>query len=579
MRARGLAWLALLGVGCSLPLEDQTLPYQNSCSATADCGAGAACVTTPEGGVCAATETDLGRVFIEVRSGDVSGSTTSFLFTDALVLDAPSATGIVRELDLELPALVTVKGSFPALPGTLESCRLMTTEGITSVPVKIELRSTSVLPGIQNKLSALSEIVGDEHLFELDVPPGVYDVYIAPRDQEDKPECVAAPPRFFPSGLEVTTEYGFINYRPREEPPSELSGTIQVSSPDAVVGWELEVVDPVLGKPLSPTVELGEAVGGVVPIPLTPYSYTAQALLRLRSPSGDLTAHWVLETVNNGGVVGLLLSDLQTGPLHRTATVVGPEGPVAGATVTIQSRELTGTPSETANYRLVTESDPSGVIAVDLPPGTYLVSVVPTSTSLGTFLGEWKVTAENNGGNGIGFELPLQPLLKGSVQTAGGEPAVGAPVVATPSQTSMSTYFKQALEELSLAPRQFNGSVTNAGGIELFVDPGTIDFSVQLDSTSGYPWIVRPRLVVQEWTDQTQGLDLGQLRVSYPVLVRGTVRSASGPSSLATVRAWVDAGSAAEAEKSGALVQIGETIADESGQFFLPLPPTVTQIQ
>ena len=575
MSGRGLALLAFLGVGCGLPLEEETLPYQNACSSSSECGPESACVTAPGGNVCAATDTDLGKVYLEVRSADVAGSTTSFLFTEALLLDSPNPAGIQRELDLELPALVTVRGSFPAVPGTPEGCRLATGEGITSVPVKIELRSNSLLPGLQN-LSALSKVVEGEHVFDLDVPPGLYDVYIAPQEQ---PDCVTAPPRFFPGGLEVTTEYGLINYRPREEAPSEVSGTISVSSDDAISGWTFEVVDPILGKALSPVVELGQGSDGLVLIPPTPYSYTSDALVRLRAPGGDLTAHFLLSSLLDKGGVSLVLTDLQTNVLPRTATVVGPKGPVPGAMVTIQSKVLTGTPNQIAVYRLVTEADANGIISVDLIPGTYLVGVAPADPSLGTFLGEWKVTAENNGGNGVGFELPLQPMLRANVITAGGDPAAGAPVVATPSQSSTSTYFAQALEELSLAPRQFNGTVRSSGGVELFVDPGTVDFSVQVDSSSGYPWIVRPRLVVQDWTDEAQSMDLGQLRISYPVLVRGTVRSASGPSSLATVRAWVAAGGAMEGEKAGALVQIGEAIADETGRFFLPLPPTVTQIQ
>lgn len=579
--------LPLLVAGCSLPLEDQDVPYKNACSSASDCAGSAACVGTSQGNVCAATTADLGQVFLEVRSSDVAGASTSFLFAESLVLESSNEpSGVVRQVDLALPQLVTVKGSLPAIPGTPAECmKVHPATQTTSIPVKIELRSKTLLPGVTNQLSAFSEVVDDAHVFELDVPPGVYDVYIAPQEQPDLPGCVTAPPRFFPNGLEVTGEFGTINYQPRDESPISLSGTITVPVDQPLTGWLLEVVDPVYGRAISPTVVLGEPVDAKVAIPITPYSYTSGALLRLRAPAmdgmepkGDLTVHWLLETVlDQQNKVDLYLRDLDASPVALTATVVGPTGPVAGASVTIQSKALTGSTNQNAIYRLVTSSSATGAISVSLLPGTYAVSVVPNTSTMGTFFGDWNVTA-SGGGNGIGFVLSDQPILQATVLTASGEPAVGAPAVATPSETSSSTYFSQAFQELALTPRQFTGTVNGAAKLALAVDPGTIDFSVQVNAASGFPWVVRPRVVVQEWTEEKKDLDLSELRIPYPVVVEGSVRSASGASSLATVRAWVAAGPA-NSEAAGALVQIGSTVANESGSFFLPLPPTVTQIE
>jgi hypothetical protein len=567
----------LLVSGCSLPLESETLPFENSCAETAECGAGAACVSAAGRKVCAATKTDLGPVYLEVQATNVSGSSTSFLFTGLLELQGEHPGGVLVAADLQLPSLVEVTGSYEALPGTPESCMAPQGGGVGTVPVKVELRARTPLPGVENRLSAISALVAGVHTFQVDAPPGTYDVYVTPQEQ---PDCETPPPRFFPAGLVVPSDVGKIKFAPRAEEPRTVTGTITVPQDQPLVGWQLDVIDPAYGKVVSDSITLGEPVDATVAFPPIPYSYTDDALIRLRDPDGDLEVHWLLESVDfyGTGEVQLYLGDLEAVPLEMTGTVVGPgkTGPIAGASVTIQSKQLTGSANQNATYKLVTQSGDTGGITVKLVPGTYLVSVVPPTPGMGTFFGEWEITP-TGGGNGKGFELPLQPVLEGAVSTAGGEAVANAAVLVSPSQTVSSTYFSRIFEPLTPLPRQLTGTLGDTGGLQLAVDPGTLDFSIQTDAESGFPWLVRPRLVVQG-ADQTPSLDLGEVKVPYPVVVVGSVQSATGkktPSAL--IRAWIPSGAGDVNAADAPLVLIGSTIADEDGSFFLPLPPTVTK--
>ncbi len=566
----GASAAALLALaGCALPFENADVLFQNTCSASADCGAGAACVEVEAGGsVCVARATDLGPVYLEVRTSHVSGSSTSYLFQDKLVLQGSESGGIVRQVGLTLPPLARLGGSYVGMGGPCAEL-----DG--SIPVRVELRTSQAAPGFENQVTVSSKQEGGSHRFEVDVPPGTYDVYVVPSSEAG---CEGPPPRMFPGGLVVPEGVKAVEFAPRDEEVQELHGTIQVPQDETLEGWILEVVEPTYGKPVSKSFELSILSGADIVIPPDQgieYHYTQNALIRLRDPEGDLTVHWLLEVEASGtGEIQLNLRSLVATPEALSATVVDASGPVAGATVTIQSDTLTGSANQNATYRLVTETDAQGVLQVSLVPGTYAVSVVPATPGVGTYFGTWTVT-ENAGGNGKGFEIPVQPVVRATVLTAGGQPAALAPVVVTPSLQGPSTYFHGVLEVPVPRPREFTGSLDASGRLVLPVDAGKVDLSVQVAPETWFPWVVLPRLVVQP-AAQTPTLDLGGPVVPYPVLVRGTVASATSLGAPAVVRAWVPASSESG---TASLVQVGATVTDEGGAFVLPLPPTVTSAQ
>lgn len=584
--------IALSLVGCGLPLEDSVAPYENTCTQSTDCGNSATCVATPNGNVCAAKSADLGAVYLEVRASDASDSAPSYLFTHVLSFDGSDyPLGAVAEVDLQLPHLVQVTGSYEAPPDTPAPCMSPPMSGSTvgSIPVKVELRATTALPGVKSQISVLSDLDGEQHVFAAKVPPGSYDVYIEPEEQVG---CPIVPPRFFPAGLVVPTDVAKITFAPRAALLESVVAEIEVPEDQSLDGWYLDVVEPVYGRPISNRIVLGGPDGAIITTEPITYNYTKDALLRLQKPkaqlasetsqtAGELTIHWVLKSLDfANGKVQLFLRDLDAMPIAVTGTVIGPgsTGPIAGAKVTIQSKKLTGSANQNASYKFVTESADNGVISVNLVEGTYYVSVVPSVPGVGMYFGEWDVN-EAGGGNGKGFELPPQPVLQATVFTAGGDLASGAPAAAAASLPASQTYFDQVFGPLSPLPRQATGGVNQAGKLSMAVDVGTLDFAVQIASETGFPWYVRPRLGVQD-AAAAPLQDLGDIKVPYPAVVVGSVRSLSGSSSLALVRAWVPAGEPTGSDAMSApLVQIGSTIADSSGNFVLPLPPSVTKSQ
>ncbi|NUO52944.1 MAG: hypothetical protein HOV80_29205 [Polyangiaceae bacterium] len=585
--------LGLSLAGCSLPLEDSVVPYENACTESSDCGANAACVATAKGNVCAAKSADLGPVYLEVRTSNASDSAPSFLFTDVLSFDGTASDlGVVVDVDLQLPHLVEVTGSYEAPPGTSASCMSPPPQGssVGTIPVKVELRAITPLPGVKSQIAMLSKLVDDQHVFEADVPPGSYDVYIEPKEQDG---CTTtAPPRYFPAGLVVPTDVAKITFAPRAEVLEWVVAEIEVPEDQSLDGWHLDVVEPAYGRPISNQVVLGEPNGAIITTDPITYNYTKDALLRLQKPKpasagataeseGELTVHWVLKSLDfANGNVQLFLRDLDAMPFDVTATAIGPgnTGPVAGAKVTIQSKKLTGSANQNASYKFVTETNENGLIEASLIEGTYYVSIVPSVPGVGMYFGEWDVN-ELGGGNGKGFELSPQPVLQANVVTAGGDPTSGAPVLAAPSLSASQTYFDQFFGPFAPLPRQATGAVNQAGNLSMAVDVGTLDFSVQINSDTGFPWYVRPRLGVQDAVAAPKQ-DLGDIKVAYPAVVIGSVHSLSGSSALALIRAWVPAGEpTGDDALSAPLVQIGSTIADEAGNFVLPLPPSVTKSQ
>jgi hypothetical protein len=583
-------------VGCSLPLEDASVPYENTCTDASDCGSSAACVSTPKGNVCAAKSADLGQVYLEVRAADASDSAPSYLFTDVLTVDPQSTALGVVPVDLQLPHLVEVTGSYEAPPNTPAECMSTPPSGATvgTIPVKVELRATTPLPGVKSQISVVSKLVDDHHAFEADVPPGSYDVYIEPKEQPcstcENGMCPTVPARFFPAGLVVPTDVAKITFAPRQMPLESVVAKIEVPTDQSLAGWHLDVVEPAYGRPISNQIVLGEPVGEFITTLPLEYNYTADALLRLQKPKnasagqssaqeGELTVHWVLKSLDfANGEVQLYLRDFDAKPIAVTGTVIGPGnvGFVEGAKVTIQSKKLKGSANQNTSYRFVTESKTNGLIEASLVEGTYYVSVAPSVPGVGMYFGEWDVNAEG-GGNGKGFELPSQPVLQADVLTAAGEPVAGAPVVVSPSLAANQSYLDQFLGPFTPLPRQAIGAVNAVGRLSMAVDVGTLDFSVQIDSETGFPWYVRPRLGVQDAVT-APSQDLGDIKVAYPAVVVGSVRSLSGSTALALIRAWVPAGEpTSDDPMSAPLVQIGSTIADDAGNFVLPLPPTVTK--
>jgi hypothetical protein len=309
------------------------------------------------------------------------------------------------------------------------------------------------------------------------------------------------------------------------------------------------------------------------------FDWTAQEgftpLIRLRPPEGEPqpTLHWDLSVVAFQGLqnVALSLSSLNTEPRQLGGQVLANGQPVVAA-VQIQSAEIMGDSSSTGKYKLDTETNGEGVFGAYLPPGRYRVVARPVDPTKAVAEEEIEIPPGEGCFCGQSIVVPSKSVLQGTVSGPAGEPMDPAPVVVTPSASSVTRYIDKVLLLQPLLPREASSQVAG-GAFGLQVDPGTFDFSVRPADGSGYPWLVQPRLLVQAATS-----NLDPMTVPYPAILHGVIRDAAAAALPgAVVRAWLPVTDPAANGQIVGVIQLGETLARVDGSYVLPLPPSLSE--
>lgn len=587
--SRVLLGLVSLGAAaCSVPLDSAEPTVQNACAADSDC-AGGACVSLTRGNTCVATEADLSGIILEVRAGPDTNET--WVFDEGFSLQGTDASGIVLSQNLGIPPPVEFQGK---VIGPAAGNRPCQGELDQSIPVTVELRAAADYVGLGGTYTVDSEVSGADavrHAFHAPVPAGRYDLHVRPQacDADDVP-----PPPVFLAGVEVD---GDIINVPLPA-PSYLGGTLTVPEGQDITGWTLELVEPRHGLSVSEVVPLSADMvsGGVVPIvglkgvsEGIAYSWPGPPpLIRLRDADGQLTVHWALAAVDldGDGRVALQLFDLQSQAKSLEATVVDEDGNPLAASVTIQSKVLTGSANNNASFRVRAETDADGLFAVDLVPGTYTVVAEPVGDDVyARVVDEWTVK-ESDLCCGRSLTMFPKSVLSGTVRSATGQPLANAPVVAFPASLGFLTYFESTVEvgkaeALSALPRQASGVTGLEGEFEVPADPGSFDLFIRPEAETGFPWLIRPQTLVQGG-EEARRTELGDLTMANPAIMAGTVLTEDGAAPGAIIRAWLPVDGdgtldAADAEEASTrVVQIGETTAGPDGVYVLPLPPTIT---
>jgi hypothetical protein len=583
-----LVWASLVGVvalgGCSLEFAPQ-LEVENGCENSSECAQGDVCITRTalDRGVCATTEVELGTVILEVLPTD---GKVAYVFAEAVEL-ASDPNGVVVERELRLPATHPVSGRFLA-PNVEANCKAR--DG--SVPVSVSLLRRFEVGPFRSEFQTLSTNADASSTFELSVPAGSYDLYVVPTPEVLGEECAPLAPIL--RTVDVT-DLGLVLDLMDEAIP--LTGTIQIPEGASVDGWTLDVVDAKYGKVLSEPFALTNPERGVGEVKIggpkgVRYNQAESAILRLTDATGGLTIHWSLAALDfdSDNEVNIDIRDLLAVPEETKARVVGPSpeyANIANAQVTIVSESLTGSVNQNASFRVNAVSDEVGVVSVKLLPGTYTVTVLPLVPGLASFSGTWVVGGEKASddetptGFGIALELSNQSVVQGTIEDAFGVELGATAVSLVPSQAGSADYFQQALGPSNGVSRASATTTDEFGSFAMDTDPGSLDLSVQLDPASGYPWLVRPSLVVAP-ADPDENVrpvqDLGSLTVEAPAIVQGILRDADGSEiSLALVRAYVQAAPVSpDSNEQPALIQIGGTSTGADGRFFLPLPRRIT---
>lgn len=573
----GLA--GFLAAGCAIPFEDASDTQLNTCEESDDCGAGFVCASVGASEpMCLSTAADLSGVVFEIRpaAGAKFGANTSHLIDPVdQGVHLHGQLGGPITFDPHLPALVSIS------PGTVQCIA-----DKSSVPAKVEFKHVASFVGIPEKpYTTTSELdppqggASPSFSFHLDVPPGVYDIYIEP---ESPVTCGGAPlpPVFIPGRL-ISVDSTF---RLDLEPARHLTGEIALPPEMSVDGWLVDVVEVTTGRLISSTQELEHKAPGTPALIDLHYNLTqgVTPIIRLRPPSGVIapTVFWDLAAADLQGknVVKLAITDLATTLREVEGHVLDTQELPVIASVTLQSAGLSGAASQNAAYMVVVETDANGLFKASVPPGQYRVIATPLNDETKAIAeASWPIGAESlTCFCGQVVTVPDRATLQATVVTPAGGPLLSANVVASPSLPAPITQLSRELGLAPTLPREASTMVTD-GQFSLGVDFGfeAFDVSVQPPPVSGYPWLVRSQLAVQPMGDS--GLSsLGTITVANPVVVTGTIRDPFGnvvPD--ASLRVWLPVKDSSGV--TGTVVQIADTSTDASGRYTLLLPPSIAQ--
>ncbi len=595
-------------LGCSTNPEfaaDGVVPVsQNSCSADAECGAGA-CVA----GSCRSLGNQFTRALFEVAfpSNALDSASALFFLPDQAI---PAVPG---RLDLETNGLVRVAGvvqpQFSAAQEKL-GCKRQFIDPVSgeayavaadeSVPVRVSLTPVERFLGLNTqtystKTSALK--AGQPgYEFALMVPPGQYDVYFQP-DKPTVADC-AVPPinlrRAFTADTLLSVALA---------PPEALVLTVAYSPPGCDIagcgsldGWAVEVVEKESARVISTRALLSDAnsvVSGVsrdysvalnVASGNTAPVLSGSELVRLSPPEGKTAPVLYAERE------GLELFGKGQGAIEIPTAVgmsVSVQGLVEGmrlgesgssgvpASVTFVATELDGFSNGLlAAFSRTVEADPEGRFTADLLPGTYKVRAVPKAESdFAATEVSWSVGEAPTTQTGKSIEVKPKVTIQGLTLDLQGRPARGMPVQVVPSADMQAV---PALQRLILpegvAPRGGTATLNSLGEFVLPTDPGKYDISIRAPEQSGFAWLVRPKLIVLQ-----PGLDLEQMTLPLPVVFEGGVRAGSPqlvPGALIRMYLYLDAeGRYVDVPAQAvSVVQVAECRADSSGNFNLYVP-------
>lgn len=623
-------WLwpgALLSVlsGCTVSAEDvggDPRP-SNTCGSDSECGSGIC-----RAGVCQDPNGKLEALLLELTPP--SNSPLPHLSLVQHVDDVPTGGG---EKFLVMARPVHVTGSltivqeesdcYPTLPQDGE--RPLPTAADGSLPVTVTLAPRERLLGLPQQFYVTSAKGSDKdfsYRFELQVPAGEYDVYVAP--PRGQTGCVVPPQLYRAQPIPPPDTAGRLNDEVLLAPevvvqsqvtletvcdPSSMFENaicLRIKWPKAnptLDGWLADIIEPLGGKAISTEFTLGNALHDPedksstveYAVPLI-YSKVIDGpaqkveeephLVRLRPPAGVIAPTILLDRAALG------LSDKYSAVLDDFTELPAPvrvEGqltrrsdgkPVEGS-VTLVSSQIFGVNAGIfPSFQTTVGVEADGIFQVDLPPGSYRVHAVPPTgdyagsegSALAALVSDWEVPADVRFQAGKLLELPAIPSIVGQSSFPGAQ----VEVQAAPQKVSP---FDVAFGEAAFVPRANSALVDERGRFQVQVDPGSFDISVRAPEKLGFAWFVRPSVQVQD-TD----LDLGRVQAQPPSVVTGTasvaVDSTSAvavPSALLRAYAYLDEDRAYTRDPSRAVsvIQVAETRTDEQGAFRLLLPSSI----
>jgi hypothetical protein len=597
-----------LAAGCTVvgvSASDDTA-LRNSCTRDDSCGEGFSCRT----GVCQTLNGTLESLLITA-----SPTTDSFLPHFTFVTEVENVPTSGGTKDLEIPAPAQVVGSLN-LPNTI-SCypAFRTDEGDTflssidgTVPVAVTLGLRQRLLGLSQQIYYARAMTPDRmgYRFNVRVPAGVYDVYLATPTRQGETDCFAPPQlyRNFPIGVKKN-EQAATAITFRIPVISRLKLVIVWPQPNVTLdGWIADIIEPSGGNSISTQVILSSTAAGEDKRPIeyrVPLAYStvlvgdppkpdsSGELLRLRPAAGQIAPTIYLDRAALSLLSPDPNDDVRLATFTRLPKNVSLHGQLlkqaggssVSGSVTLVSTEIYGMdPGIFASYQTRVDAGAGGLINVDLPPGKYRVRAEPplwTGPADGEPLSAaetiWDIPADLPIQFGKVIELPAPSVVAGRSQVP------GAQVRAMPSLLSWSA-FQGAFGDVPLTPRPASGLVNDQGQFALRLDPGRFNVTVEAPESLGLGWYVWPGADVG-----TRDLDLSaELKRPSVLTGRATIAVPGGTQALAwaAINAYAylnkDRQYTRDPEQAVSVIQVAAARAKEDGSFRLLLPEALIAV-
>jgi hypothetical protein len=577
---------ALFSAGCSLAqnASEFTGPT-NTCSAPSDCGDGGACVE----GRCVATSYDLDKLFVEVRphANAAFGATTSYFFDPAqagIALTASGGAPFVARMSPTLPAFVAVREGRVRVHEKTALEMGCSIGSDRSIPAKVTFYRSTQLAGLP--LSPVTATTNEHNRLDVDLVPDTYDVYIEPLvapgcngEQPFPPVYLRAQP--ITTGGALTWDLPVVG---------TLTGTIAGFGSAVPDGMRLDLLEPMRGLPVSgkATLENDPATDTYKINAKIAWPDADAPILRLApetttADEGALaTVYWKLSGAVFSGTttnpeVKLTVDQLFGKPVPVDGFVLGSDGFTGvRATLRIQSTSLKGPDANNATYAIDgIETSGLGKFQFRLPPGTYTIRATPVDNGLRiTDFPGIEVPADAQCFCGQPLKLASKLELSGAVKSPLGERVQGATVSVYPAQIGAREYWNSTHTLAPIAPRVASTTTTGDGNFALLVDLGRSDVVVEPAAESGFPWLVQPRLSLEDKKDKTL---LASLVITNPAILSGNVRDPNGmPVTDAEVNAWLPVRDpSADSGLAGTVVKIATASTDADGNYTLVMPSSL----
>lgn len=601
----------------------------NSCVTDADCGGGS-CVDGSCEGESSALEALLLEITLPATAGGGYSSARYLLEIDGLKRG--------EDLSVDLGRMAQVTGriipdeDITRLGQTVCELRFRSPADPSkvigpgddgSVPSTVTFIPRERLLGLSPVSYAASSSLTDDggsHQFSVRLPPGGYDVYVAPFAADS--DACPLPPQLLRT---QEIEPGNVDVELPLPLPRPLALDVAVpgaASTEVLAGWTVDVVDAESQSVLSTQGILGVAStteGSVTystaiayspawSLPDSTFDDGASEYVRLRPPATVIgptvfVARPTLDLFGEGHAQINFVAD--GGRLHEPVTLEArlesSWGPAYnGAAVRFVATSLLGiAPGIQGAFSAQAIADGEGAFSVQLLPGIYDVFAIPSPVTCcaegesacscpATTAATWEVADAPAYQAGRTLALSDGGALTGRVVKPNrGDIASGSTIEAVPVAPPTTLLQRLRRESIPL-PRAANAPLEADGHFAVSLDWGAYDVTVRTPASSGYAWLVRPGLSIDKSDATDRVVDVGTWKLPLPIPYRGSVRVPVGnadandslvevPGSLVRAYAYLDAERRRvdSRQEASAVQQVAEVRADAEGSFVLLIPESL----